>query len=268
MLLHGLTATGDTWGRGYDGLCEDWRLVVPDLLGFGDSMDTDREGFSLAAHLDALDEMAGVLGLDGQPLMVAGHSMGAVLALHWAARRRETSRVVGVCAPLYRDAAEADEHIRAMGPLERLFALESPLAHGICELMCDLRAVVQWVAVLISPQWPVPVARRGVQHTWPSYLGGMNGIIRDASWQRALTALDRRGVPVLLAEGAKDPVPVAGLADHLASTCAGVTVRRHPHAGHDLPIAHPEWCLRLLLEGDATPQSPSHAGPCSAAGGW
>lgn len=253
VLLHGLTATGAVWGGGYDSLSEHGRLVVPDLLGFGESLDTEREDFSLAAHLDALDQMAHALQLDDEPLTIVGHSMGALLALHWAARRPETRRVVGICAPLYRDAREADDHIRAMGPLERLFALESPLAHRTCQLMCDLRSVAQWVSVLVSPQWPVPIARGGVRHSWHAYLGGMNRIIRDAAWRQALEVLDRRAVPVLLAEGGADPVPVAGLADRLASTYAGVTTRRHPHAGHDLPIAYPAWCRDLLREPDTEP---------------
>ena len=64
VLLHGLIGSGDVFGAGFDPLADHGGLVVPDLLGFGASMDLAREDFSLAAHLDALDAMASALGLD------------------------------------------------------------------------------------------------------------------------------------------------------------------------------------------------------------
>jgi pimeloyl-ACP methyl ester carboxylesterase len=180
------------------------------------------------------------------PLTIVGWSLGALVALHWAARRPETTRVLSCCGPLYRSTDEADERIRAMGILERLFALESPLAHCICQLMCRYREQAQWLAAAISPAWPVAIARSGVRHTWASYLGAMNGIIRDSPWAAALHTLDERGVPVTLADGANDPVPVHGLADHLAATHRCITTHVHPAANHDLPVAYPCWCLDLL----------------------
>jgi pimeloyl-ACP methyl ester carboxylesterase len=63
-----------------------------DLLGFSRSQDPSRTDFSLQAHLDALDGMLVDLGLEGCRLVVAGHSMGGLLALHWAARRAAYAR--------------------------------------------------------------------------------------------------------------------------------------------------------------------------------
>lgn len=245
VLLHGLTGSGDWFGGGFDGLGQDAQVVVPDLLGFGRSMDVTCKDFSLEAHLAALDDMLGVLGLTAAPLTVVGHSMGAVLAVHWAARRSNARRVVAFCAPLYTSREEAARHIARMGLLEKLFALESPLARWTCAWMCKHRGVAQWVAVAASPEWPVPLARQGVLHTWPAYLGGMNGIIQRPGWKQALQALDARGTAVVLADGADDPVPVSGRSACLAAGFRCVQAVEHPAATHDLPVAHPEWSLAL-----------------------
>lgn len=246
VLLHGLVGSGDAFGADYDRLVTDHRLVVPDLLGFARSVDRRRQDHSLDAHLAALDEMAAdVLGTDGIRMPIAGHSMGGLLALHWAARRaRPVERVVTWGAPLYRNQAEARRHIKALGPREALFALEGPTARLVCKLMCCAQPLAAgWLAVAMNPQVPIPLARRGSQHTWESYLGGMQGIIVRGRWQQALKTLEYAGVPVTLAAGRADPVPVAGLAQTLAETHTALTVATHPTATHALPLSDPKWCI-------------------------
>lgn len=246
ILLHGLTGSGDWYGAAFDDLAGYGQLIVPDLLGFGGSIDAERSDFSRQAHLDALDVMVRELGLEGCPLTIVGHSMGALLALHWAARRPETVRVVVFGAPLYDDEDEARRHISGLGSLEKYFAMETPLAEWTCALMCRYRGVFQWISVAISPQWPVRLARQGVLHTWPSYLGGMNAIILAGGWERALTRLDDRGVEVVVAEGSRDPVVVTGRSRQLAARFAHVSAVHHRGAGHDLPVVDPAWATALI----------------------
>jgi pimeloyl-ACP methyl ester carboxylesterase len=92
VLLHGITASGDIFGRPYDDLAKGRRLVIPDLIGFGGSMDLESTKFALEAHLDALDEMVDALAVT--PTVVLGHSLGALVGLHWGARRGDVKRLI------------------------------------------------------------------------------------------------------------------------------------------------------------------------------
>ena len=85
VLLHGLVATGDVFGAAFDPIADQATLVVPDLLGFGRSLDDSRERFTPDDHLDALDEMLDALGLAARP--VAWHNGSAPAG--------ETDRVLG-----------------------------------------------------------------------------------------------------------------------------------------------------------------------------
>ncbi len=246
ILLHGITASGDIFGAGWDELGRHGRVVIPDLLGFGRSLTEADTDFSLEAHLAALDQMLTELGLDDLPLTLVGHSLGGLLVLHWAARRPHVERVIALCAPLYVSAAEADERIARLGWLERLFALEGPAAAAMCAWMCRHRTAAAWLMVVLEPRWPLIIARYGVRHTWASYLGAMNGVIRRGGWESALRQLEARQVPVILAEGARDPVPVPGRADALAVEHANVRVLTHPTADHELPITDPAWSLAVV----------------------
>ncbi len=250
VLLHGIVGCGDYFGASYDALAEDRRLVVPDLLGFGDSYRSKpASSFGLDAHLDALDEMASALQLTG-PLTVAGHSMGAVLALHWAARRRvQVDRVIAISAPLYLTAAEGNEHVRGLGRLEAAMALDTPLSRATCAWMCRHRTTAGWVAAGIKPHLPVAVARRAVLHTWPAYLASMEDVVLDSDWSAALATLAADRIPVIFATGDRDPVPVEGRTAQLAARYPTVRSVSHTTADHDLPLAEPDWCRLLLGSG-------------------
>lgn len=250
VLLHGLAGCGAYYGKRYDALATGRRLVAPDLLGYGDSYRSPApSGFGLEGQLDALDAMADALGLHG-PLTVVGHSMGASLALHWAARRpTQVERVVAFSAPLYLNPEEGFAHVRELGLLERFMARRDALSERTCAWMCQHRTAASWLAVALTPDRPVYIARRGVLHTWPAYTATMNEIVLDSRWQGALATLARNDVPVVFANGDRDPIPVVGRTTHLARTYPSVTAMSRPDIGHDLPLGDPDWCLLQLAPG-------------------
>jgi pimeloyl-ACP methyl ester carboxylesterase len=247
VLLPGITASHAYFGAAYDRLGEVATVVVIDPLGFGSSMDAgvSTDAFALQEHLAAVTGALRVLDLDGRPLHVVGHSMGASLAIQWAAASEGDVRtVVAFDAPLFRTRAEANERVRHMGWFEALLST-GPLAHTLCAWMCRYRSAASVLAVALNPTMPAAIARDGVKHTWFSYSQSFEALVAANTWTGAVAALSDRGVPVLLVDGEKDPVPVPGRARALAAEFAGVTARTH-RGGHDLPLASPGWCSDLL----------------------
>lgn len=100
---------------------------------------------------------------------------------------------------------------------------------------------------MTSPTRPTAtVTRMAVRHSWASYTGAKNGVIRHGGSATPLAALETARVPVLLADGAHDPVPVPGRAAEVAARYRKRQVATHLTAGHQLPITHPSWCVNLL----------------------
>lgn len=246
LLLHGLVTAGDCFGADYDSLGKQCRVVVPDLLGFGESMEVVGAN-DAAANIAALDAALAALGLDQQTTVVFGHSMGGSLAIRWAGTHPHRVRaVVAAGGPLYLGRAEAEQRVGAMGRAGALLAGDGPLPRALCAWMCRHRSAASWLAVGLRPDLPVPVARAGVKHTWATYTGALDGLICNDAWTSALEVLDRHDIPVVLIDGARDPVPVPGRADLLAARWPRLRHEIHPQGDHMLPLNDPTWCRQLI----------------------
>jgi 3-oxoadipate enol-lactonase len=86
LLLHGLGGSSSTWLPQALALAADHRLIAPELPGTARTP-LPRERITLAGHMAAV--MALLDRLDLKHVHIAGHSMGALLALHIAAAHPE-----------------------------------------------------------------------------------------------------------------------------------------------------------------------------------
>lgn len=251
VLLHGLPASGDTFGAGFDALVQHGQLVIPDLLGFGRSQDAERTDFSLHEQLDALDAMLDALGLGSRRLVVAGHSMGGLLAWQWAARRADqVDAVVTWCTPLFADRADAARRLNRKAPGLAWLGLPGPISRTICQQLCTRRPrLTQWLYALLYPRVPVVLSRQLTDHTWSSYAPAMSEIVLDQhSTRTALRRLEDAGVPVVHAVGARDVLAPPDAVQVLGQDVTALTVRTHPAGNHLLPLADPQWCVQVLAD--------------------
>ena len=86
VCVHGLTANAFCFQALADELAPDHRVFAYDLRGRGDS-DKPESGYTLSIHADDLAEIIDALELD-RPIVI-GHSLGAMIGLHFAARYPE-----------------------------------------------------------------------------------------------------------------------------------------------------------------------------------
>lgn len=243
VLLHGLVATGDIFGSQFDQLASTANLVVPDLLGFGRSLDETRTSFSPDDHLDALEAALRELGLADRPLRIGAHSMGSALAMRWI--QRDTTPITSVVSfgpPVYQTSDAIDRTIASSGLMARAFVTNTRWAQAACDLNCSHRRLAGIIAAAASPQLPVPIARSASLHTWPAYRDAMDQLIRDTDWDDALRRASTADIPVALVWGEHDRI---GDRD-FAATLPHVATHTVPGAGHHLPMTHPALCLEHL----------------------
>ena len=241
MLLHGLVGSGNYWGGIFDRLGAQHRLIVPDLLGFGESADvgsTFGPDDHVAAIRSVLDELAIV-----EPVVIGAHSLGALIAIRFAVTDPDRVRsVVAFGPPVYPDRVAARRHIASTSPMGGFFVLPGSAAERACRWVCHHRELAATIAEWTHPSLPPEIAAAGVQHTWDSYSETLERVILSA---RAGDWVAEMRCPLQLVAGDRDPVVNLTHLRELA--------RRHPHVSyetwdgtHHLPLVVADRCCRAV----------------------
>jgi len=139
VLLHGLAASKDIWR----GLIEElppgrWRVIAPDLLGFGASPKPQWGRYTVQDHARTVLALLKRQRVDG-PLTIVGHSMGCLVATHLAAiKPKLVKRLILYEPPLLGEVPDFPNHGKRSARYKALFAYiasHPELAHVENKLM-------------------------------------------------------------------------------------------------------------------------------------
>jgi len=253
VLLHGLGASSAFWRPVAAELnAAGAHMMVPDLLGFGASI-------RLGTHFHLDDQAAAVIRLierHGEgPVVLAGHSYGAAVAVTLARDRPDLVRRLVLVAPAaFADAAQARARIGGRSWIARKAMDGSPVAGVACGTMCLLRrpltSLAPRIAAHISPDISPDVARDAVRYVWPAYRDALTCLLDDSPLP-AWLADPSLPTTVVIAEDDRT-VPAHGLGAMLGPR---VEVVRIPGT-HGLPLERPAGVARaILLHGNAPASS-------------
>lgn len=258
LLLHGLFDQRGTWNLLWPLLADRFRLIAPDLVGFGASSKPrlrqcpPGQRYSLAMHAGHLGRLIGHLGLER--VVLAGNSLGGGLALYlWCSCPQLRPAIAGLalldpaCYPqplpgYVRQVAGWLGALLDQRPLQWLF-----FRLGLTRRLVDqtLRrcfadparvppdAVDQVVAQLREP---------GVSYAYRS--AAKNLLPPD--WEVLLRLYREVSCPVLALWGEEDQVVPAAFAGRLQADIPHAAVRLIPRCGHAPQLECPELVAGAL----------------------
>jgi len=124
LLLHGFGGDKDNWTRFSRTLVENYRVIAPDLPGFGDSARHPDWDYSLTAQRDRLEGF--VADLELSPLHIGGNSMGGQLAALYTHTHPEQVESLFLLNNGGIDAPTTSEFVLAVRRGENPLILSSP----------------------------------------------------------------------------------------------------------------------------------------------
>ncbi len=228
VLVHGFGGDADNWLLLAPLLNNDYRVLVPDLPGFGaseapadDSYEVDRQADRLAALLAQL--------APGEPVHLAGNSMGGQIVAVMAARHPDQVASLALLDPLgieNEPGIEPSPVMRALAEGRNLLLPE------------DRRGFEQFLDVLFYRKPPAPgylndyYARR-----WVEQRPRLEAVFEDISERYVPLAplLGAIKAPVLILWGAEDQLLPAAGAQVLAAGLKSADTVVLPACGH-LPM--------------------------------
>ncbi len=236
LLLHCSAGSGAQWRRLAGRLRGAFRVLAPDLSGYGASPPRDPvESITLTWH--ALLAARLVDACPG-PLHLVGHSFGGAVALRLALmlgpRLRSLTLVEPVAFQLLRG-----EHARDAAALARVRGVAKAMSHDLRHdrpAAAMGRFVDSWNG---EGTWAtMGTARRAALAAKAQEVVGDFGAIAGEPTRR--DGLARLTAPTLVLHGGRSPLPAAVTARRVAVAIPGARRVRIRDAGHMAPLTHPE----------------------------
>lgn len=226
VLVHGLGASRSDWRFQLAALSSEFRVVTPDLPGFGDSSPLPGRP-TIDDYAAAIEALVAQLSPDA-PVVLGGHSMGGAVALQAVLRApaRYHRLIIANSLPSFQPERLRDRFefayrravVRLLGParLARLSAFRMfPHPH-----QTDLRA---------------PIIARGLQNRASSYLQALTAL---TGWN-ALPRLAELTLPVLLLAAEHDYFG-RDRVQHFADALPRARLQWFEGARHGMPMERPE----------------------------
>jgi cis-3-alkyl-4-acyloxetan-2-one decarboxylase len=240
VLLHGLASSSRYWGD-LRPLADAYRVLAPDLLGFGRSPKPRDGRYGPEEHVGALRQ-ALRQRLD-RPFHLLGHSLGSLLALHYAVTHPESVRsLVLISLPVVGDCAWGHRTDGRMSPWHRLCVHTRP---GNVIFSLGMRAAAPlWnrVGPRLRPGVPPDATRDALAATWTSYWRTLEEVVYRTD---APSLIARLRVPVMLIHGPNDLVtpisPVRALAAERSLRLVEIL-----EAGHNPCFTHPAATVEAI----------------------
>lgn len=232
VLLHGIPGSRRTFAEVGARLGDSCRVVVPDLLGFGDSPDAPAH-YHAAEHAEVVEELLDALGVD--ELHLVGFDFGGPTAIRLAAKLGRRVRSLTVAATnMFPDTPIPPPLRLAKVPL--LGWLFFRMAFGTVGLMAMWLAAVADRSAFPFERYRAALRGHGARTTRRIFLASMRDL---PGLYGEVERLGRSlGVSSLVLWGDADPFFPTAVGERTARTL-GAELRVFPGCGHFVPEERP-----------------------------
>jgi len=240
LFLHGITGSRRYWHKKVRPLGRRYRLVMPDLIGFGLSPKPHLE-YTIDLFRDSVRAFVLEQDLAARPIAIVGHSLGGLIALEYAARHGDhVSRMILLSLPRFIDPASAHTIFWRGSPHYRRLLNE----HSFAETLAQLKRSGLEVTLRYIMRFPWSVLIDSHKLTFKSLTSTLEHCLLNYQIDRTLPAVPP--IPTLLIHGEQDSVAPLEHIRSLPRTYPHMSLRTIRGTGHHLFLTHTRRCLELI----------------------
>lgn len=229
---HGYTGSHDSWEVVVPALSNDYRCVVMDCRGAGDSEHT-ADGYSIEQYADDVIGMADFLGIDR--FTYVGHSMGGVMGMELGIRYASRLNRLVLVAPAPADGIDQSSEAAKSGRQHsaELFATKNRAQMLSERMMLSPRPEFDRIAA--ATDRALAVSQGHYDDSWDALVNSRRG-----------TALASVATPTLVVAGAADGLLRANLLDF--QRMPNATLHVFSRVGHGVHQEDPQPFIVMLRD--------------------
>lgn len=237
VLIHGLAGSKNYWKRHLEKIAPTHKLLLIDLLGFGDSP-KPKSNYNLDTQLAAIERVINKEGFSNGQTVIVGHSLGAIISLSLLAKHPdwfEGAAVIGL--PVITSKEQFIDDMRDNSIFDRLAV--SPLG----KLFCMLHP-------LYTLKWFKPdnltedVFSDSKKHTWQSYYYSLNEIILKTNlYKKTANIKDKK---ILFIQGNEDKTAPFIYVKKFAKTFTNAKLIEIKNGDHQLFLKNSQEVWNLI----------------------
>lgn len=238
VFIPGLGGTTRYWAPRLQHIGDSYRVVLADLLGFGESP-KPWSRYSVARHVEALHAALRSFG----PVSLVGHSLGSLLAIAYAAKYPgQVKNIVVLGMPYFSTQRDAYTYYRRGSMRGGFLFTNIVLTTVTCVLT---RRVFGRLLPYLLRHLPREVAEDLVKHTWRSSTSSLWEVVYRYDAAEDLNRLPAH-IGVLLIHGDQDVMAPVAAIQRLASSHPRWRLRILPGVDHHPFLRDPQGCLALI----------------------
>jgi pimeloyl-ACP methyl ester carboxylesterase len=240
LFLHGITGSRRYWRHKVRPLQDRWRLILPDLLGFGLSPKPQIE-YRMDVFRDSVRKLIEELDLAGRPMFIVAHSLGGLVALEYAALYgAHIQGMVLLSLPRFHDKESAHAVFWRGSPHYRRLLKQ----HSLAETLAQMKRTGIEVTLRYLFRFPWTVLVDSHKFTLNSLTSTLENCLLNYQVDLILPRVP--AIPTLLIHGEQDSVaPLAHLTD-LATLYPSIRLATIAGTGHHVFLTHTRRCLSLM----------------------
>jgi 3-oxoadipate enol-lactonase len=236
-LVHAFPFSSAMWERQIEALRRRWRVIAPDLKGFGESDAPDDPSlYTIDSYADELHSLLRHLGVPSA--VVVGLSLGGYVAL--ALQRRHPKAIHALVLADTRAEADAPEVIERRTKQQR-----EALEQGTAGVVEALSGALLAPATRRSKPDVVAQVRSLMEQPRAGYVGALEAMKRRPDATPLLRGIS---VPTLVVVGEHDGITPPDVARRLHEAIPRARLVVIPHAGHLANLEAPDAFDAALVE--------------------
>ena len=242
VMLHGFATSHKYWNKVLSHIPQDkFQIRTPDMLGFGQSHKPNESNYSVDEHVEIL--VSSVLRDSDEPVILVGHSMGAMVATRIAKRYPQlVKKLVLVNMPLFADRRQASQAIlRNLPLLHRAYV--SPIGKALH--VTRGTKLIKTIPRVVYPKSPEmqEVMMASLAHTRTSLLRSLHNTILA---YQPMTDIGEVSSETIFIYSRDDGYFSQDSLDHI-STMTQIKTFELP-GGHQLPLRQSEAISRAIAD--------------------